>query len=142
MKFKDLELRKKDFVKFLKEDFEPNNYKVMLIEFSEIDDLRFQGGLDALEDAGVYGLHCYATNHTLITGSVDLSYRIWTDFCDLKEGFFESPTCLIKDFSKYELECFVFIVFCVGQKWENFKKMHDEIERIKTIWPYKFYEFN
>lgn len=112
-----------------------------MIEFPDFVNFKYSEDAKLLNYPGIYGIHCFATDRTLITSSNYVAQRMCFDYFDLENGVLESPKRLQKDFNKYDLECFIFIVFCVNPEWDSLEKLEKQCEIIQSLWSYSFYKF-
>lgn len=144
MNVPDLNQRKRKFIKFLSKVFTPlhfDNKNITLVEFPDfIDFVVNEKASKPFYQPGVYAIHCFGTNSTLITPSRLIRPEMIQDFRELNHNSFEFPEKLQKDFCKYPDECFIFIIFCAGPEWLDFDIRDQEVDRISRVWPYALYE--
>lgn len=100
-----------------------------------------------LLNPGIYAIHCFGTNHTYFRHGTDLFNEMLDDLESLKLGkknkyFYKGPSLLLEDYLKYDVDCFIFIIFCFGPEWKSFEKREQKIEDIKSFWTYELYELN
>lgn len=96
---------------------------------------------DAFYPPDIVAIHCFATNRTLFASGKSVFYRMWLDYGLLMNRDKALPDLLRKDYSKNELDCFIFIIFCTGPEWESFEKSQMEMQRLIGFWPYELYKY-
>lgn len=144
MKVQDLNLRKGTFAKFLCDVFQPrhfNNKSIFIVEFPDFIPFKNnESESKPFSQPGVYGIHCFATNSTLIAPSLNVRSQMIKDFIELDNGYWEYSKKLQKEFNKYSDDCFIFIIFCTGPELLDFDTRCQEAERISSVWPYNLYK--
>jgi hypothetical protein len=141
----NLKLKKSKFAHYLHQ-FQCNYpYQIRLIEFPAFPPSENESLI--LSQPGVYGIHCFGTDSTLITHALDIFYNLDKDFRELEfrklgQYLYEGPEKFIKDYDMFgsDLDYFLFIIFSVGPEWTSFEKRSQEVERIKSFWSYNLYD--
>ena len=144
MNIPDLNVRKGKFAAFVCDVFKPlhfNNKDIIIVEFPSF--IRFVANESEslpFYQPGVYAIHCFGTNSTLIAPSRLILTEIVQDFTEINNDYLEAPKKLQEDFHKYSDDCFIFISFCAGPEWLDFNTRSQEADRISSVWPYNLYE--
>lgn len=132
--------KRSEFIKIVREKY-PEKIKkgrLKLISFDSVDRLPEKFFVQ-IGYPGIFGIHCFGSNHSCIDFSLNVFWDIATMFSELNDESLEDPSGLLKDFQLYGLKSMVFIIFDYGLEWENFNLLLKEWNLIKSSWPYEIY---
>lgn len=115
-----------------------NDYTV--ISFIDFDSLLEQEKLLGLTEPGLFGIHCFTTNKTLLMYSYYLLACLVSSYDELEGDLFQLSKELLEDYQRLRPKNFAFIIIAFGPQFDNLKLLDESFLALKQSWPFELYE--